>query len=143
VRGVHTTRYRMNVDLDKAFGDAPDELREAFAASREIAGMSRLVHPGRVWLDDDGLPRRVEVRLKQQRSRREAIEMTLTLELFDIGEPVSIELPAEDDTLTVKDIASFVGGQISDIQAVQSQAPAVPTTDTTVAPAPIETTVAP
>jgi hypothetical protein len=108
IRGVATTRYRLNVDLEKAFEDAPEELRESFAASREIGGMSRLVHPGRIWLDDDGLPRRVELRLRQERSRRDAIEVALVLDLFELGAPVTIAFPDDDEVSTVRDIASFV-----------------------------------
>ena len=130
VGGVRTTRYRINIDLDKAFADGPDELREAFAATRVVAGMSRLVHPGRVWLDDDGVARRIEITLRQQRSRRDALNLTLTLELTDLGAPVSIELPDDADVSTATDIAGFVSGDSPIYERAASPAAGASTTTT-------------
>jgi hypothetical protein len=134
VEGVPTTRYKVNIDLEKAFGDAPDDLREAFEATRVVTGMKRLVHPGRVWLDDDGLPRRVEIRLKQERSRRDAIEVAITLDLRKLGAPIAIDLPDGEDVASAKDLASFVGGDSPIYErAAQPAAPAAETPPTTAA----------
>lgn len=105
IGGDRTTRYRMNVDLDKAFKRVPEERRRAFDVVREVTGMKRLVHPGRIWLDGRGLPRRVEISLREERSRRDAVELTYVLELKRAGGRIS--LPAKKEVAEVGDIAAL------------------------------------
>ena len=140
VRGVATHRFRMNVDLDKAYKHEPDERRRAFEVVRELTGMKRVVHAGRVWLDDEGLPRRIEIRLREERSRRDATEVILRLELFDFAKPVAIALPKKSDVASVSDLPAL--GAVIDPSIIAGAAVAgvggSPTTTT-----PTTTTVAP
>lgn len=138
VRGVATRRFRINIDLDKAYKHEPDERRRAFEVVRELTGMKRVVHAGRVWLDDKGLPRRIEVRLREERSRRDATEVILRLELFDFAKPVAIALPKKDDVASVSDLPALgavIDPSIIAGAAIAGVGGATPTTTpTTVAP---------
>jgi hypothetical protein len=137
VRGVATHRFRVNVDLDKAYKHEPDARRRAFEVVRELTGMKRVVHPARVWLDAKGLPRRIEVRLREERSRRDATEVILRLELFDFTKPLAIALPKTSDVASVSDLPAL--GAVLDPSIIagaafaRGNAGATPTT-TTVAP---------
>ena len=104
VRGDPTTHYRARIDLDKVPSQVPEEVRPAVRASvavlkREL-GSSSL--PVDVWIDREGRVRRL----------REAVpargnDVELTIELYDFGAEVDVELPPEDETV---DLAELLGG---------------------------------
>lgn len=107
VRGTPTTRYRLNIAPDKAFEDAPKRRQEAMIAGLTLMGVTSDVLPAEVWLDDDGLPRRVKVRFREVRSRRDILELSVTLELFDYGAPVRITLPKSAETAEVDSVGAL------------------------------------
>ena len=104
---VRTTHYRMNVDLEKAFKSVPEDRRRAFDVVREVTGMGRLVHPGEIWLDAKGLPRRIVIKLKEERSRRDSVELTYRLDLGDFGTSSAVALPRKHDVSDVNDVSSL------------------------------------
>jgi hypothetical protein len=79
VRGVATTRYAVTLPAD-----ATD------AAAHNLSGD--------VWIDADGLVRRVELRGAGD------TPFTMTAELFDIGRPVTVTTPPADQ---VTDLGSL------------------------------------
>jgi hypothetical protein len=71
------------------------------------------VFRGDVWLDGEGLPRKYSVTLASKVRRRSLAEVRLTVELFDVGQPVDIVLPDKSETAGVEglgDLSQFVAG---------------------------------
>ena len=92
VRGVPTTRYRAEVDLEAVMGANPAASR--FLALGDPAASPDLrAVPVEVWLDDAGLVHRLVVTLAAE---GEPVSASLTLELFDHGQPVDIAVPPAD-----------------------------------------------
>jgi hypothetical protein len=101
-------RYKINVDLEKAMDGASEPARRSFEAVRAITGIKRLVQPGLAWLDDRGSIRRVQITLREERSRDEGADVTLVMDLADTGSPLTITLPPSEQVSVVRDIQSLV-----------------------------------
>jgi hypothetical protein len=100
VRGVETTRYHIEVDLLEAVRRAPQELRSMLREAIDSFGSEKL--PMDVWVDDQGLVRR----LLQRHSYRGA-QTRVSMEFFDYGADVDVEVPADSQ---VTDISALLGG---------------------------------
>lgn len=95
VRGVPTTHYRVEIDLDTLF--------ETFMGTSDMSGpdlekiRSELgdTLPVEVWIDGQGLLRRETVEL----AIGEGDPMQLSLEVFDYGIDVEVEAPGPDEIL--------------------------------------------
>jgi hypothetical protein len=91
VRGTATTHFRTHLDLTK---NLP-------AATAQMAPPSMLESlknvPVDVWLDDDNRPRRYTTDLDLSVPGAGTAKSTFTLESFDYGKPVDIELPDPAD----------------------------------------------
>lgn len=97
VRGVSTTHYEMTVDLEEVSKTAPEELRPQFDQLIEASGSKTL--PVDVWIDDEGLVRRVGYEFELQNTPSgEPSETTTTLELYDFGIDAGIQPPPESET---------------------------------------------
>lgn len=107
IDGVPTTRYRLNVDLDKAYKHAPRQQREAFEVVRALSGFRSVVHGGRVWLDDHGVVRRAEMRLHQQLLLHVTIELAFELQLANVGRAPAVDVPARSETASISDVSSL------------------------------------
>ena len=107
VGGVPTTRYRLNIDREKAVKDDAEDVQDAFETVFKSVFATRTVLPGEVWLDDDGLPRRYTVTLKSNVRRRALADFRLTVELLAIGEPVQIALPDASETAEVEGLGDL------------------------------------
>ena len=88
VRGTSTIHYRTRLDMAKVLAAMPEEQRVASAALAEMADV-----PVDVWLDDDDRPRRQRMVFPLPGG---AGTVTMTIEAFDFGTPVDIELPPAD-----------------------------------------------
>lgn len=116
VRGVSTTRYGAVLDFEEVLAEIPAEQREQMEAQLDqIGGMGLDSVPVDVWVGDDGLPRRLQLAFD---GMGEALGVpgsaTMTLELFDWGEPVDIQVPAAEDVTPLVDVMPGLGG-IADI----------------------------
>jgi hypothetical protein len=100
VRSVRTTRYRGTIDLRKVAAQAPAQARESYERVIELSGQTAL--PMEVWIDDDGLARRI--RFEQQLPNGAALKMTV--ELYDFGADVDVEVPPADQ---VTDLTELIG----------------------------------
>ena len=89
VRGTKTTHFRTTLDLTKALDAVPDP-----RAAAALAGMDAV--PVDVWLDEDDRPRRQRMTFELPGGLG---KMTLTIEAFDFGKPVDIELPPADQVV--------------------------------------------
>lgn len=95
VRGIPTTRYRTTLtreqlassDAMKAAGDAAAKGLEALADEIPVV----------VWIDNDGLLRKGTVTLG---TTEQPDASTITVEMYDLGQPVTIEVPSGDQLLS-------------------------------------------
>lgn len=110
VRGVDTTHFAGTLSLEEAYEAIPAADRAGFEQALDgvvdLAGLPDVSTD--VWVDDDELVRRVVLSVDTSAfgipGLDEAGALTVSVELFDIGEDVAIELPAADETVTVDDL---------------------------------------
>lgn len=107
VRGVETTHYRAMIDIQRAIeaqGAVAD--REQFEAFVEQFGTEPI--PVEVWLDDEG--RAVRTRYDQPIPETPGApvppdaRVSLTIELYDFGVDVPIEIPPPEEVTDLTDI---------------------------------------
>jgi hypothetical protein len=101
VRGVETTRYSGTLDYDKVAAEFP-EAAESIKRIQELTGMA--TSPISVWLDGDGLPRRVSYTMTMKPpadspAAGSAGTSTFVMEYYDYGTDVQVEIPPESETL--------------------------------------------
>ena len=110
IRGVETTHYHASLDLGKAVDRAkvPASLR---------ADLHKLLHPtsggtipADVWVDGDGLARRVQLKIDVGTTFSIAdfqtggpLKITVSMDLYDFGVPVHVVAPPASDTIDMKD----------------------------------------
>lgn len=109
LRGTQTTHYRATLDLRHFDQLAPkadsQELGEMLDELVEQAGFSEL--PFDVWLDDEGLVRKVEASFSMApEGESEKLEASLSFELYDYGVEVDVAPPPADE---VADASSLTG----------------------------------
>jgi hypothetical protein len=102
VRGVATTRYHGTIDLRKVAAEGPPEVRKAYERVVEISGVTTI--PVDVWVDADGLARRIQY---EQPLGSGQGELRLTMDLYDFGVDVDVEIPPAKETL---DLMQLLGG---------------------------------
>ena len=113
VAGVRATRYEANFDIEKVLTKSrrtayDEDRREAVERLFDALGVKGTVHPGEVWIDEDGLLRRFDLRLRVEPIRRFAFEVGLRIELTSIGEPVHIDTPAPHELLQIDSLVAFL-----------------------------------
>lgn len=108
IRDVPTLRYKVNFSWDDAFDDADDEERKGFLAAATMMGIPEKVVKGEIWLDRDGMPRRIKANVRQQRNRNEELELHYLIELFDFGTGKTIVVPSRDAVSEVDDLGAIV-----------------------------------
>jgi hypothetical protein len=93
IRGVSTTHYRANVDLDKVAERAPAGSREQARRSvQQIeAVLGRKTLPLDAWIGDDGLVRRVAESMSFNSGM--SMTMKMTIDLYDFGTAVHVQAP--------------------------------------------------
>jgi hypothetical protein len=101
VRGVDTTHYRATFDLEKVKADAPADLKDDIDAMVKQLGKSTV--PAEVWIDGDGLARRMKFAFDAIGEQK--VAMTITQELFDFGVEVEAAAPPADQ---VSDFAELL-----------------------------------
>lgn len=114
VRGVDTTRYRATIDLDAVLDAIPEEQRaqmETQLGELGAAGVTSL--PLEVWVDDDGLPRRMQMELEGVgASMGVPGSATMTMEVFDYGEPYAVEVPSPSEVTPLVEAMPGLGGAL-------------------------------
>jgi len=98
VRGVETTHYEASMNLADAIAEAPEEQR---ALVEEVLGqLGDGTIPLDVWVDADGLPRRLAMDMGEMFSSLglgSEMSAVMTMEFFDYGQPVDIQVPSPDE----------------------------------------------
>ena len=105
VRGTPTTHYGATVDTDALPRAVPPDARaEAEAYARRLRAMGVETIPLEAWIDDEGVARRMRVEFNDMQAGGRRTDIASSIELFDLGAPVRVELPPP--------------GQVSDFQAL-------------------------
>jgi hypothetical protein len=102
VRGVETTHYRGTIDLHKAVEQLPEDSRESFERAIDLIGTDDL--PLDVWIDDDGMARRMKYEQPLPSAGGEEGAMELTMEFFDFGVDVDVEPPPADEVIDIQEL---------------------------------------
>jgi hypothetical protein len=70
------------------------------ARARQKAALEQLKiteMPIDTWIDDDGLPRRIAFTMRPEQKGDIDFDFKGTVEFFDYGQPVGVQLPADSD----------------------------------------------
>jgi hypothetical protein len=103
IRGVDTTHYKATFDLGKAIdrADVPPALRESLG--KLARGNASFKMPADVWVDNDGLARRIALTLDLGEFAGDSPDgdaapvMAMSIDLYDFGVPVHVEAPPAGD----------------------------------------------
>jgi hypothetical protein len=118
VRGVATTKYTATIDMVDALESFPADQREALEAQLDQLGARDAEVPVEVWVDADGLPRRFALLLDDFAAAPSyEAGMTMTIDLFDYGEPVDIEVPSPDEVTPFGDVLGGFGSAFGEAGA--------------------------
>jgi hypothetical protein len=94
IDGQDVTGYRVTVDLDKALDQLPEDQRADLEIAREqMANMGLESWPMEVWLNDDGLPARISLKMKMT-----GVDVDMRVDFSDYGADVDVSAPDPDDT---------------------------------------------
>lgn len=104
VRGVGTTHYRAELDLERALAAAPASERDDAKALVQLFGGLETV-PVDLYIDDAERVRRMEMRYEFELFE-ENFEAEIKMDLFDFGAPVAFKRPPASQ---VADVSSTVG----------------------------------
>lgn len=110
VRGVETTHYVGTISLQEAYDALPvDERADLDGLLGGVVDLAALPDlPTEVWVDGDGYVRRAQLSLDTSALRvpglEQAASITVSVELYDIGEEIAVELPEEADAVTVDEL---------------------------------------
>ena len=104
IRGVETTHYAGEIDMQAAVEQADVTLDDATVQQfEELYGEGGV--PFDVWIDGDGLTRRMDLTTPV-----EGQDVTVSIEMFDYGEPVDIDVPSGDEAVDFLDLMGELGG---------------------------------
>lgn len=102
IRDTSTSGYRMNVDLKQAVEDAPEGARAFLEEQLDVLGPDTAIMD--VWLDDDGRIRRQQLRTSLEGPTEHTFTLTSTIEYYDFGSDVVVEIPPADEVTDLADL---------------------------------------
>ena len=112
VRGTETTHLSTVIDIDKLAESAPASDKAALEKSLEKLGAAGITEfPLDAWVDSDGRVRKMVMKMDMSKVGSGQVEMdgatmTVTVEMFDFGEPVDIDVPPTDQVQAL-DLSMF------------------------------------
>jgi hypothetical protein len=110
VAGISTRHYTANFDATKAVEAAPTRRREGVLAALALMSVDPESIRGEVWVDDKGIARQTSMHLRQHFTRRDVIDVNVSVLLDKVGVSTTVPLPPADSTTRTDDIGSIVGG---------------------------------
>ena len=81
---------------------APEDARASFERIIELVGVSEV--PFDVWIDDDGLARRMKYEQPLPTTNGAKGSMTTTMEMYDFGVEVNVEPPPDDQVTDIQEL---------------------------------------
>jgi hypothetical protein len=95
VRGEPVTHLIANANVAAAIAAAPEEQRANVQQQFGSLGVDEV--PLHIWLGEDGVARRIEIIAEGgQLATLQGVGMTVIIEPYDLGEPVTVEVPAPE-----------------------------------------------
>lgn len=113
IDGIETTHYEVTVDLADAAAEVPadlrDEMRRVVKQFRQGFGTTTM--PFEVWIDGDGLVRRMVFRMESDGGAMGMpFSMEMTMDVTDYGHDFELELPPASDVTDLTDLTARQGG---------------------------------
>jgi hypothetical protein len=108
VRGVDTTHLRVTIDTDAAIEQADPQIREQLRTYADASGLPS-TYPMELWVDDDGLVRRIRTLLDvpgEGGDEATGVTQQTTLELYDFGVGVDLDRPLPEQTVELADLVA-------------------------------------
>ena len=110
VRGTATTHYKAQVDLDKVAAASTDAQKQAITALEKANGTKTF--PVEVWLDKDGLVRRVRTSVPLPKASSTGASSgssssqnaVVTVEYYDFGTAVNVSAPPASQVTDLKSL---------------------------------------
>jgi hypothetical protein len=110
VRGVDTTHYKGTISVQEALDSVPEaersELEEALGTLVPELVLPDI--PVDVWIDEAGMVRRVTMSVSADSFGLPELvgagSVSLTVEFFDIGEPVDVQIPPEEEVTSLDEL---------------------------------------
>jgi hypothetical protein len=134
IDGVETTQYHGTLDLEKAIQAAPQEQQaEIQAALDQLKSLGSLTFPFDVWVDGDGLVRRLQLTFDlsqmlgaaaSQLSPGTQIGMVMTMNMYDYGQPVDIQVPPASQVTDASDLATALDATWQEMVFITGPGPA-------------------
>lgn len=123
VRGVPTTHLRVTVDTDAAIEQADPAVREQLRSYAEATGLPD-TYPMDLWIDEDGLVRRIRTILDVPGAAgaSDGVTQQTTLELFDFGVRVDLDPPLPEQTIELADLARDLE-RLEELEGLDNRAP--------------------
>jgi hypothetical protein len=113
IRGVRTTHYHAEVDLQTVLEQAPPEIRDKARASVEMLEemLADDTMPVDVWIDRRGLPRRMSSSYEMKvPESEETTEVTYSMELSAYGTKVRVKAPPASLVTDLGQLLQQAGG---------------------------------
>lgn len=99
IDGVSTTHYKAELSFDKILEQAPDqEAVEELEAQLDSLGSDLESVPCEVWIDEDGLPRRMKMSMEFDVGSQDG-DMEISMDFSDYGIDVDVEAPKDFEEL--------------------------------------------
>lgn len=111
IRGVPVAGYAATIDMAKAIEQAPAATRDMLEAAFEGADAAGIRFPVEIWIDGEGLPRRMVVDLSDVMAATGAGSgsASVATDFFDYGTPVDVQIPDASDTVPFTDVLGDLG----------------------------------
>jgi hypothetical protein len=108
VRGVRVSGYAGTISVDDALAAVPADDRARLELQLDTVGGTDI--DVEVWVDDDGLPRRLVLALGEVLAAT-GLEgsMRMTMDLFDYGRPVEVTPPPPEETIPMSELGDLPG----------------------------------
>jgi len=108
IDGVETTHYEVTVDLAEAAKDVPADLRDEMrrALKQFRTGFGTTTMPFEVWIDGDGLVRRMVFRMGSEGGGLDMpFSIEMTVDVTEYGNDFELEVPAPGEVTDVTELA--------------------------------------
>lgn len=122
VRGVMATRYKGTIDFNKVVEQAPADVQDALRSTVDMVvktlGTSDV--PFEVWIDEQGRAVRIAQSFEYEEGAVAGGSMSMTLDLFDFGTDVDVQIPPASQTSDFKDLMGSMSSSTSSGTATTS-----------------------
>ena len=125
IRGTNTTQYRVALTWQDYMAAMAAEKRDQQISMLEASGLE--LEPVDAWIDEDGFARKILVTMGNPEGTMSA---TTTMELYDFGVEVEVQVPSEQEVFVAEDPsvlgALFSGGGALGSSSIEGSTPLVP-----------------